>query len=229
MGFGRLSADVFTPVEKTAVQNASAPYPRIDPAFLFAAFLAGLIIIFLAPLMIFIVLAVRLQDGGPVLFAQRRIGYGGRAFACLKFRTMAVDAEARLDQLLAEDPAARDEWTRDHKLRSDPRITPVGVFLRRSSLDELPQLFNVLRGEMDLVGPRPIVPSEVERYGRRIKDYYTVRPGLTGLWQVSGRSDTSYRRRVAMDTLYARSKDFAFDIRILILTIPAVLFRRGSY
>ena len=222
-----MNAEVFTSVEKTVARGA--PRPTLDLAFLFSVVVAVLLIVFLAPLMICVVLAVRLQDGGPVLFTQQRVGYGGRPFACLKFRSMAVDAEARLERLLAEDLFARAEWASDHKLRIDPRITPMGMFLRRSSLDELPQLFNVLRGEMDLVGPRPIVPSEVRRYGRRIHHYYAVRPGITGLWQISGRTDISYRRRVAIDTVYARSKDFAFDLKILAMTLPAVLFRRGSY
>ena len=197
--------------------------------FAVAIALTLMMIVFLAPLMLCVAMAVLAQDGGPVLFAQRRVGYGGRSFPCFKFRSMAVDAEARLERLLAQDPAAREEWARDHKLRNDPRITPVGVFLRRSSLDELPQLFNVLRGEMDLVGPRPIVRAEAARYGRRFGHYCTVRPGITGLWQVSGRNDLSYRRRVAIDTLYARSKSLTFDLKILLLTVPAVLFRRGSY
>ncbi|HEY2660327.1 MAG TPA: sugar transferase [Caulobacteraceae bacterium] len=222
-----MNAEVFTSVEKTVARDAARPV--LDPAFLFSMVLAALLIVFLAPLMICVALAVRLQDGGPVLFAQKRVGYGGRTFACLKFRSMAVDAEARLERLLAEDLFARAEWASDHKLRIDPRITPVGMFLRRSSLDELPQLFNVLRGEMDLVGPRPIVPSEVGGYGRRIHHYCAVRPGITGLWRISGRTDISYRRRVAIDTVYARSKDFTFDLKILALTLPAVLFQRGSY
>jgi lipopolysaccharide/colanic/teichoic acid biosynthesis glycosyltransferase len=222
-----VNAEVFTSVEKTVARDAARPV--LDPAFLFSMVLAALLIVFLAPLMICVALAVRLQDGGPVLFAQKRVGYGGRTFACLKFRSMAVDAEARLERLLAEDLFARAEWASDHKLRIDPRITPVGMFLRRSSLDELPQLFNVLRGEMDLVGPRPIVPSEVGGYGRRIHHYCAVRPGITGLWRISGRTDISYRRRVAIDTVYARSKDFTFDLKILALTLPAVLFQRGSY
>ena len=200
-----------------------------DPGFALAFAMAVLLVVFFAPLMICVALAIWVQDGGPPLFAHSRLGHGGRAFPCLKFRTMAVDAEARLQRLLAEDLEAQAEWARDHKLRRDPRVTPLGAALRSSSLDELPQLFNVLRGEMDLVGPRPITAGEAVRYGSRLALYCSIRPGITGLWQVSGRTDVSYRRRVALDSLYARRKTLSLDLAILVLTLPAVLFRRGSY
>ena len=145
-----------------------------------------------APVMLLIAVLVKL-DGGPVLFRHRRVGAGGAAFGCLKFRTMVVDAERALNNLLARDAAARAEWEAEFKLRKDPRITWLGRFLRKSSLDELPQLFNVLAGQMSLVGPRPIVYQEIARYGAKIADYYTCRPGITGLWQVSGRNDVSLR------------------------------------
>lgn len=186
-------------------------------------------LVFLAPVMIAVGLMVFAQDGGPVLFAHRRIGRNGRYFYCLKFRSMAVDAEQRLAQLLASDPAARAEWERDHKLRDDPRVTRLGSFLRKSSLDELPQLINVLRGEMSLVGPRPIVDAEIPKYGRRFESYCAVKPGITGLWQVSGRNDTSYRARVAMDCIYARQRNVLMDGMIIAATVPAVLMRKGSY
>ncbi|WP_294442423.1 sugar transferase [uncultured Sphingomonas sp.] len=186
-------------------------------------------LVFFLPLMLIIALLIYASDPGPVLFAHRRVGKGGRHFRCLKFRSMAVDAEARLAELLANDPAARAEWSRDHKLKRDPRITTVGSFLRKSSLDELPQLFNVLRGEMGLVGPRPIVDAEVDRYGRYFSHYCSVRPGITGLWQISGRNDVSYRRRVAFDVAYSRSRSALMDAKILALTIPSVVFARGSY
>jgi len=141
----------------------------------------------------------------------------------------ALDAEARLAAYLADDPEANREWRLDHKLRHDPRITPLGAYLRRSSLDELPQVLNVIRGEMNLVGPRPIVPDEIARYGTRFKYYCQQKPGITGLWQVSGRNDVSYRRRVAMDTIYAKSRSVVGDLKILALTLPAVLLRKGSY
>jgi exopolysaccharide production protein ExoY len=190
---------------------------------------ALLAILFLAPVMIAVAIAVYSQDGGPILFAHRRLGRGGRSFYCLKFRSMAVDAEARLKALLASDPAARAEWEKDHKLRNDPRVTSLGEFLRKTSLDELPQLFNVLRGEMSLVGPRPIVDAEVAKYGRRFSNYCAVKPGITGLWQVSGRNDTTYRARVAMDCVYAARRNVMLDAKVLALTVPAVLARRGSY
>ncbi len=191
--------------------------------------LAVVLLVFFAPIMLVVAGLVYLQDGGPVFFAHRRLGYGGQTFRCMKFRSMAVDAEARLERLLEQSAEARAEWAQDHKLKNDPRITPLGAFLRRSSLDELPQLFNVLRGEMRFVGPRPIVQAEVARYGRRFRDYCSVRPGITGLWQVSGRNDLSYRRRVAIDSVYARVRSAKLDLKILVMTLPAVLLKRGSY
>jgi len=186
-------------------------------------------LLFLAPLMVAVAIAIKLQDGGPVLFGHQRHGFQGRTFRCWKFRSMVVNAEARLSALLARDANARAEWAADHKLRLDPRVTGFGHFLRVSSIDELPQLFNVLVGEMSLVGPRPIVASEVERYGRWFGAYAAVRPGITGLWQVNGRNDVSYRQRVAFDVLYARRRSFGLNLRILIATVPAVLTRSGSY
>ena len=141
---------------------------------------------------------------------------------------MRTDADERLHHLLASDPQARIEWARDHKLRQDPRITPLGVFLRRSSLDELPQFLNVLRGEMSLVGPRPIVEAEIPRYGRYFVHYCANKPGITGLWQISGRNDVGYRRRVAMDVIYARRRSIGLYLWILLATAPAVLLRRGA-
>ncbi|WP_374468810.1 sugar transferase [Phenylobacterium sp.] len=190
---------------------------------------ALLALVFLAPVMIAVAIAVYAQDGGPILFAHRRLGRNGRYFYCLKFRSMAVDAEQRLKTLLENDPQARAEWEKDHKLRDDPRVTKLGNFLRKTSLDELPQLFNVLKGEMSLVGPRPIVEAEIAKYGRRFHHYCAVKPGITGLWQVSGRNDTTYRARVAMDCVYAARRNVFMDFRVLALTVPAVLARRGSY
>ena len=187
------------------------------------------ILVFVAPMMLAIGLLIRRSDPGPVFFGHERVGRDRRRFRCWKFRSMATDAEQRLQDLLARDAQARAEWDRDHKLRDDPRITRLGAFLRKSSLDELPQLFNIIRGEMSLVGPRPIVEAEIPRYGRYFRHYCTVRPGLTGLWQVSGRSDVSYEQRVAMDVTYVRSKCLVLDLQILLKTIPAVLVRKGSY
>lgn len=191
--------------------------------------LCVLAMVFLAPLFLISALLVWREDGGPIFYRQERIGRGARKFACLKFRTMAVDAEARLQKLLEADPQARVEWNRSRKLKNDPRITRIGGFLRSSSLDELPQLINIIRGDMSLVGPRPIVAEEVARYGIHFRHYCAVRPGLTGLWQVSGRSDVSYRERVVMDVAYVRAKCLTLDLKILFATVPAVMFRRGSY
>jgi exopolysaccharide production protein ExoY len=191
--------------------------------------LAAAALVFVAPAFLVIALLVWLNDRGPVFFSHQRVGLGGKAFGCLKFRSMALDAEAQLAALLASDPKARREWELEHKLKDDPRITPIGQFLRKSSLDELPQLFNIVRGEMSLVGPRPIVKAEISRYGRHFRHYCAVRPGLTGLWQVSGRNDVSYRQRVVMDVAYVRSKCVTLDLEILLKTLPAVFLRKGSY
>lgn len=190
---------------------------------------AAVLLVLFGPLMVFIAAAVYITDPGPVFFKQDRIGRDGKLFGCLKFRTMMVDAEDRLTHLLASDPVAKRDWDRDHKLRNDPRITAIGGFLRRSSLDELPQLWNVLVGEMSLVGPRPIVTSEAQRYGKYLRHYCAVRPGITGLWQISGRNDVSYRRRVAFDVLYVRKGSLLDNLRILFMTIPSVIAAKGAY
>ncbi len=187
------------------------------------------LVLLLAPVFGLLALAVWINDGGTAFYGQMRIGHHGRTFRCWKFRSMVTDSDAVLAKVLEMSAEARAEWARDHKLKVDPRITWVGRLLRSSSLDELPQLWNVLRGEMSLVGPRPIVVAEVGRYGPRFHDYCTCRPGITGLWQVSGRSDVSYRRRVALDAVYARRASLRLDVAILARTIPAVLLRRGSY
>jgi len=182
-----------------------------------------------APIMAIIAISVFIANPGPVIFKQKRIGRYGRMFDCYKFRTMAVDAEARLEKLLASDPKAREEWEKDHKLKNDPRIVGIGNFLRKSSLDELPQFLNVLKGEMSLVGPRPIVLAEKEKYGRYISYYCSVRPGITGLWQVSGRNDVSYRRRVAFDVIFAKDGKIFDYFKILVMTLPSVVASKGSY
>jgi Undecaprenyl-phosphate galactose phosphotransferase WbaP len=181
-----------------------------------------------SPLILAIVTLIRIE-GQPVLFWHKRIGRNGRSFHCVKFRTMVRDAEQVLRHLLNEHPELRDEWTKNFKLRKDPRITMTGRVLRLTSLDELPQLWNVLRGEMSLVGPRPIVRAELLRYGRNASRYLAVKPGLTGLWQVKGRSETTYRRRVAMDKFYIQNQSVLLDIYILAATPAAVLRRNGAY
>lgn len=190
---------------------------------------ALLALLFLLPLLLIVACAVKATSRGPVVFRHQRVGRGGKAFHCYKFRSMVIDAEQRLNNILLNDPVARAEWAFDQKLKKDPRVTPIGRFLRASSLDELPQFFNVLRGDMSMVGPRPIVAAEIVRYGRRIEQYMAVRPGITGLWQVSGRNHVSYRRRVAMDYLYSRKQSVSFDLRIMVATVPMVLLAKGSY
>jgi lipopolysaccharide/colanic/teichoic acid biosynthesis glycosyltransferase len=191
---------------------------------------ASLLLLLALPMMVLAALAIRLGDGGPILIAQERVGQHGRRFRCLKLRSMVIDAEAVLNRLLQADPEARREWALRRKLRRDPRVTPVGRFLRASSLDELPQLLNVLRGEMSLVGPRPVLASELaEHYGASgTAHYLAVRPGLTGLWQVSGRSDTSYRQRVQLDIAYVRQISLGLDLLILLRTAWVVLVGRGA-
>lgn len=181
------------------------------------------------PVIAAIALWIKLDSRGPVFYAHTRIGYGGRTFRVWKFRSMVEDAVEVLHRDLAADPDLRKEWERGHKLRNDPRVTRAGRFLRRTSLDELPQLWNVLRGEMSLVGPRPIVDAEVVKYGRSFELYKCCPSGLTGLWQISGRSDTSYAERVALDTFYIRNWSIWLDLLILSRTIKVVLFRNGAY
>ncbi len=189
---------------------------------------AAALLLVLAPAFILLALLVR-ADGGPAFYAHRRVGRGGTSFGCLKFRSMVVDSQARLEALLASDPAARAEWEATRKLRQDPRVTRVGRFLRASSLDELPQLINVLRGEMSLVGPRPVIQSELESFdGAAAAHYMSVRPGITGLWQISGRSDTSYAQRVALDVAYVAQPSLWTDVKILLRTPLAVLSRKGA-
>jgi lipopolysaccharide/colanic/teichoic acid biosynthesis glycosyltransferase len=168
-------------------------------------------------------------EGGPILYRHDRVGRNGMPFKCLKFRTMVCDADRVLWQALARDVALQHEWLQHRKLRHDPRVTYVGRLLRRSSLDELPQLWNVIRGEMSLVGPRPVVRDELPLYGCRLGDYLSVTPGLTGLWQVMGRNNTTYRRRVALDSYYARRWTLALDAAILLRTVTVVLKRDGAW
>jgi undecaprenyl-phosphate galactose phosphotransferase len=182
----------------------------------------------LSPLILAIITFIRIE-GQPVFFWHKRIGRNGRSFHCVKFRTMVRNAENVLRHLLNEHPELRDEWTTNFKLRNDPRITTTGRVLRLTSLDELPQLWNVLCGDMSLVGPRPIVRAELLRYGRNASRYLAVKPGLTGLWQIKGRSDTTYRRRVAMDRFYIQNQNILLDIYILAATPAAVLRRNGAY
>ena len=190
---------------------------------------AGGLLLLGLPVLLLIAIIVGL-DGGPILFRHTRVGLGGQRFPCLKFRSMVTDADKRLATLLAEDAAAAEEWAIRRKLPRDPRITRIGRFMRRTSLDELPQLVNVLCGDMSLVGPRPVVREELDlHYSPSAADAYCeVRPGITGLWQISGRSNTTYAERVNLDIRYVRDWSFGRDIGILLKTIPAVLKRRGA-
>src|ERR1700730_1218302 len=190
--------------------------------------LAVMLIGLLLPVMVLIALAVKL-DGGSVLYGHRRVGSDGWSFRCWKFRSMVSNADQVLDQLLAQDNKARLEWERDFKLRSDPRVTSVGRFLRSYSLDELPQLFNVVTGSMSLVGPRPIVEAEIKRYGPSFAAYTSCRPGITGLWQVHGRSDIEYLQRVELDRRYAYQWSLRRDFAILVRTVVVIVQRRGAY
>jgi exopolysaccharide production protein ExoY len=176
-----------------------------------------------------LVLLVKFSDGGSVLYGHPRIGRNGRIFRCLKSRTMVENGDEVLAAHFTQNPADREEWAATRKLQNDPRVTRVGAVLRKLSLDELPQIFNILRGEMSFVGPRPVVSDELVMYGPSASFYLKSRPGLTGLWQVSGRNDVSYGTRVAFDRHYVENWSFAFDLKILIRTVPAVLSSRGSY
>ena len=182
----------------------------------------------LSPVLVLLVVILKL-DGGPTVFSHTRIGQKRSSFQCYKFRTMHVDADERLAELLSRDEEAKLEWDTHFKLKDDPRVTALGEVLRKSSLDELPQLFNVLKGDMSLVGPRPVVEEELSLYGDYASDYLSARPGITGLWQVSGRNDLDYNERVTLDVTYIRQWTHKLDLRILLKTVLVVLSRRGAY
>lgn len=183
----------------------------------------------ISPILFIIALWIYIDSPGPVIFKHMRVGKDGKEFPCYKFRSMCVDAKEKLEELLKNDPVARAEWEKDFKLKHDPRITRSGAFLRKTSLDELPQIFNVLKGEMSLVGPRPIIREEMKRYKNHINDYLMVRPGIAGMWQCSGRSDIEYDERVNMDSWYVRNWSIWLDIMILWKTLQAVFAKKGAY
>lgn len=186
------------------------------------------IIILLSPVLLYLYFSVK-KDGGNAIYGHPRIGRNGKIFKCLKFRSMVVNSKEVLDELLRTDPEARAEWEKDFKLKNDPRITKIGAFIRKTSLDELPQLFNVLKGEMSLVGPRPIVADELERYQDDVEYYLMAKPGMTGLWQVSGRNDVDYNTRVYFDSWYVKNWSLWNDIAILFKTVNVVLKKDGAY
>ena len=183
----------------------------------------------LLPLFLMLYAVVRITSKGPVLYGQKRIGYGRGGFTAWKFRSMVQNADAVLESHLQRDPELRAQWQRDHKLKNDPRVTTVGKFLRKTSLDELPQIWNVLRGEMSLVGPRPIVQAEIPKYGKRFELYCKVRPGITGMWQISGRNDTTYEERIKFDEYYVRNWSVWLDVYILARTVKTVILTEGAY
>ena len=186
------------------------------------------IMLVLSPVLITLVFLI-MRDGGNPIYGHTRVGRNGRKFKCLKFRSMILNSQEVLDQLLATDPQAKEEWERDFKLKDDPRITRIGAFIRRSSLDELPQLWNVLKGDMSLVGPRPVIEEELERYAEDVDYYLLAKPGMTGLWQVSGRNDVDYETRVYFDAWYVKNWSLWNDIAILFKTVNVVLKRAGAY
>lgn len=186
-------------------------------------------LLLLSPLMVMVAALIKYKMGGPVIYGHTRLSYNGRPFVCYKFRSMVADGDRVLALHLASNPAAAKEWSETQKLRDDPRITALGRFLRKSSLDELPQLFNVIRGDMSCVGPRPIVALETARYGTAIREYYRARPGITGLWQISGRSRTTYAERVALDKRYVETWSMWLDLTIILKTLPACLNSRDAF
>lgn len=185
-------------------------------------------ILILAPVLVVLGSVIYLHDRGKPFFVHNRLGHEGKSFGCIKMRSMVANAEEKLAEVLKKHPEWRQEWEESQKLTNDPRVTRVGGFIRKTSLDEIPQLFNVLRGEMSLVGPRPIVRDELPRYGEDAISYLRLRPGVTGLWQTTGRNDVSYDERVAMDVLYERNVSFTEDLRILAMTIVTMLKRTGK-
>jgi lipopolysaccharide/colanic/teichoic acid biosynthesis glycosyltransferase len=199
-----------------------------SPKRLFDIVVASVALVFVAPLLLVVALLIRLQDGQKALYTQSRWGLNGETFECFKLRSMVPNAAEKLQAVLDADPEAKREWELTQKLTNDPRITPLGKFIRATSIDELPQLLNIIRGDMSIVGPRPIPLYERSKYGDDFVHYCRVRPGLTGLWQISGRSNTTYAERIALDRKYVQTRTFWGDIWIMLKTVPAVLFSVGA-
>ena len=191
--------------------------------------MAFTVLAFLSPVLVGVYALLKIFDPGPALFSQLRVGRDGRTFTVYKFRTMRIDAQERLDHLLATDPKAAAEWAEFQKLKRDPRVTMLGRILRKSSLDELPQLLNIVRGEMSVIGPRPVTSGEIHRYGADYPYYTAVRPGVLGLWQVKGRNKLTYPERIAYDVQYVKTWSIWQDIKILFMAVPVVLLGLGAY
>lgn len=210
------------------LQKCRASHNFLKRAFDFSFSLAVMVVF--SPVFLAIAIAVMIASPGPVFYSHQRIGRAGKPFACWKFRSMYPDADARLIELLESDIELKEEWMKTRKLKNDPRITPIGKFIRKTSLDEIPQFWNVLRGDLSVVGPRPVVKDElVKFYGAQTPVILSVRPGLTGPWQVSGRSNVNYDERVRLDAEYVNNRTFWGDILLVIKTIPAMLSSRGAY
>lgn len=196
----------------------------------FDIFFSALALLLALPFLVFIFVGIKLTSGGKVFFSHERIGRGGKKFSCYKFRTMYPDAEKRLKEILKQCPERKKEWDATHKLKNDPRVTPIGAFLRKTSLDELPQFWNVLKGDLSVVGPRPVVDDELKtHFGPKAEKILSIRPGITGLWQVSGRSDTSYSTRVMLDEKYVDNHSLMLDIKLIAKTIPSMISSKGAY
>lgn len=189
------------------------------------------VLILFSPLFLMIALAIFITSPGNIIYSHQRIGRGGKPFPCYKFRTMYQDADLRLKEILEKNPVLKEEWEKTYKLKNDPRITPIGAFLRKTSMDELPQFWNVLKGDLSVVGPRPVVEEEINKYfGHKALKILSMRPGLTGPWQVSGRSDiTCYKKRIELDEFYIEKQSFFFDVVLIAKTIPAIIQSKGAY
>lgn len=187
------------------------------------------VLAFVAPIFLIVYALIKIFDPGPALFSHLRVGRDGRMFTVYKFRTMRIDAQERLEEVLSSDPVAAAEWAQFQKLKNDPRVTLIGRILRRSSIDELPQLLNIVRGEMSVIGPRPVTSGEIHRYGAEYPYYTAVRPGVLGLWQVKGRNKLTYPERVAYDVQYVKTWSIWQDIKILFMAVPVVLLGLGAY
>ncbi|NER21010.1 MAG: sugar transferase [Symploca sp. SIO1B1] len=186
------------------------------------------ILILFCPVYLLLVILIAINSPGPIFYIQERVGKDYKRFGCIKFRTMVTNADEMLSDMMADSPALREEFEDNFKLKQDPRITRIGKFLRYTSLDEFPQFWNVLKGDMSVVGPRPLVPEELPKYGRYMDKVLTIRPGITGLWQVSGRNDIPYQRRVQIDVYYVNFKNFWMDIWLIVKTIGVMIFPRGN-